>query len=28
MLDLPINLLSSIVEQVDRQASEAVEMFL
>jgi HD-like signal output (HDOD) protein len=28
MLDLPTNLISSIVEQVDRQASEAVEMFL
>jgi HD-like signal output (HDOD) protein len=28
MLDLPINLVSSIVEQVDRQANEAVEMFL
>jgi len=27
-LDLPISLLSSIVEQVDRQATEAVEMFL
>jgi HD-like signal output (HDOD) protein len=28
MLDLPTNLLSSIVEQVDRQASEAAAMFL
>lgn len=28
ILDLPTNLLSSIVEQVDRQTSEAVEMFL
>jgi HD-like signal output (HDOD) protein len=28
MLDLPTNLLLSIVEQVDRQANEAVEMFL
>ena len=28
MLDLPTGLLSSIIEQVDRQASEAVKMFL
>ena len=28
ILDLPTNLLSSIVEQVDRQANEAVAMFL
>jgi len=28
MLDLPIRLLPSIIEQVDRQANEAVEMFL
>lgn len=28
ILDLPTNLLSSIIEQVDRQANEAVEMFL
>jgi len=28
MLELPMNLLSSIVEQVDRQVGEAVEMFL
>ncbi|MBT5550262.1 MAG: HDOD domain-containing protein [Nitrospina sp.] len=28
MLDLPTNLLLSIVEQIDRQANEAVEMFL
>jgi len=28
MLDLPTSLLSSIVEQVDRQANEAVAMFL
>ncbi len=28
MLDLPTSLLSSIVEQVDRQSIEAVEMFL
>ncbi len=28
ILDLPTSLLSSIVEQVDRQTSEAVEMFL
>ncbi len=28
ILDLPTSLLSSIIEQVDRQAGEAVEMFL
>ncbi len=28
ILDLPPSLLSSIIEQVDRQTSEAVEMFL